>query len=166
MQDGSGPTCVLESRDKVYVGCNGRVYRFDYANGTVKKTADLGTTTGYREVHLALDKDLKCLFVGTHGYGACIGVEFLERKYLKSLPGSGHSVTHVTAKGDKAFFANNGRVFQLDANGDVVGRNDLDGYGDVGISLAMLGADRLIVGPDGLLCRDFAAEARNRGRDC
>jgi hypothetical protein len=150
MDKGVGPTSVLFNETTMYVADSGFIWVMDVLHGGLPlHTTDVGATTGYREIRLALDATNNRLYVGTHGYGGLYDATTLAQKYLQPLPGSGYSVTNVVWLGNSGFFANNGRVFQLNNSGVVVARNDLDGYKNVDTSLTILGNDKVIAGPDG-----------------
>lgn len=150
MDKGSGPTTVLFNGTTLYVADSGFIWVMDALHGgTPLHTANIGQGAGYKDIHLALDAAQNRLYVGTNGYGGMYNATNLEKEYLTSLPGSGYSVTDVVWVGNSGLFANNGRVFQLNSDGMVTARNDMDGYGNNDTSLALLGNDRVIASPDG-----------------
>lgn len=150
LQNGDGPTTVLKGgASDVLVGCAGYVWRLDEVTGSVAAVVDVGDRAGYREIHLALNDSRKRLFAGTNGYAFGLDANLLANQYFTSLPSTNYNITDVVAKGETAFFASRGRVFQLDAKGDIIGENDLPGFGNGNISVTLRGPDRLIVGPDG-----------------
>lgn len=118
-----------------YVASKGRVHRLRMADGVLTHHQDL-TVTGEKEVRMALDLPSSRLYIGTNGYGISLKLPELEIIYSTSLPGSGDSVTDVASGNDLAYFANNGIVYALSTQGQIIAKNGLSGRGYHETSLA------------------------------
>ena len=111
-----------------YVASKGRVHRLRLADGVLTHHQDL-TVTGEKEVRMALDIPSSRLYIGTNGYGVSLKLPELEIIYSTSLPDSGYSITSVASGNDVAYFANNGIVYALNTQGEVIAKNGLSGRG-------------------------------------
>ncbi|MCJ1423447.1 hypothetical protein MMC29_001330 [Sticta canariensis] len=142
---------VLGGSQVGYAACRGRVYRIDEHTGSTLNQNDL-FGTGSHEVRMTLDSGGTQLYVGTNGYGIGLRPENLETIYSVSLPGSGYSVTDVTAGLQTAYYANSGCVSQLDnGTGNVVASNPLPGLGMhvPRLSTDLQGTESLFIGLTG-----------------
>ncbi|KAF8315862.1 PLC-like phosphodiesterase [Clavulina sp. PMI_390] len=150
---GFGVTSVEGARSDCYAACNGYLYKLDAYSGNVESRNDMDGVDK-REVRLEYHPDWDRLFVGTNGWGLSMDGGNLRERWRVSLPGSGFSVTSVAAGKDKIYFANNGYVFTIDQDGNVVSRNDLPGLGQFETRLAVsLGSEeRVIAGINGYAC--------------
>ncbi|KAI1397771.1 hypothetical protein F4819DRAFT_470846 [Hypoxylon fuscum] len=142
-------TAVLGGVKVVYGACRGRVYRLNEQTGELLHRNNL-PGTGDHEVRMALDSTASRLYVGTNGYGLCLDADTLATIYSMSLPGCGYELTDVAIGSEKtAYFACNGYVYQLDALGEVLERNNLPGRGEEETRLATNSEGGLVVGING-----------------
>ncbi|KAE8183623.1 hypothetical protein CF336_g8103, partial [Tilletia laevis] len=126
---GKDITSVLGGNGDAYAACRGIIFRIDASNGNELHKNTL-LDTGNHEVRMALSSDALNLYVGANGYGIGVRVDSLETKYSISLSGSGNTITSVAPGLDRAFYANNGYVFEFDSQGSIIGQNPLEGYGN------------------------------------
>ncbi|KAF4331789.1 hypothetical protein FBEOM_14439 [Fusarium beomiforme] len=149
-EGGSETTAVACGDDVVYAADAGWIYQLDATDsGEILNKQDFTSSAGTAEVNLTLVKSLNRLYAGCNGYGICMEADTLKAIYITNLVSSGSSVTSVLAVGFTAIFGSKGRVFQLDANGDLVAANQLSGYGSGNVSLAFQAPYRLWACPAG-----------------
>ncbi|KAF8315834.1 hypothetical protein DL93DRAFT_2056795, partial [Clavulina sp. PMI_390] len=147
---GYGTTSVLGTSSACFAACNGYLYKLDAHGGGVECRNDMAGVDK-REVRMEYHDPTNRLYVGTNGYGLSMNGWDISERWRVSLPGSGYSITSVATGKNHVYFANNGYVFTIDHNGNLVSRNDLPGRGEHETRLAVsLGSEeRVFAGING-----------------
>ncbi|PHH87366.1 hypothetical protein CDD83_8978 [Cordyceps sp. RAO-2017] len=134
----SGPVSVV-SGGATFAGCGGYVYKIRESDGAVLETNHMPwMRESGREVRLALSDDASLLHVGMHGWAVGLAAQDLREVYRTSLPGGRPAETTALSAGQRAYYASQGIVFELDSKGVVIGSYDLSERSASDARLSML----------------------------
>jgi hypothetical protein len=137
---------LVSTRDAVYAGSLGHVYRLDASSGDVLQHNSLPGRGNY-EIRLAADGGR--VFAGLYGYAIGMDANSLGTAWQTSLPGSGYATVSTLTSGGSVYAATNGHVYRLEpSSGNVLQHNALAGRGNAEVRLGA-GAGKVFAGING-----------------